>query len=78
MSTIAAANSSAYNVLSSLLDDGTASSASANANASASKSRPTDSENSTSKNPVDTVDLSDTAKAIIARAKAEKAIAERL
>jgi hypothetical protein len=76
MSGIAAANSSATNAVASLLVN-TGSSATADAGSAVNKSASSDTTPS-SRDPVDTVDMSDRAKATLARAKTEQFAADKL
>jgi hypothetical protein len=78
MSAIAAANSSATNAVASLLSNG-ASSATTDADTTAAKATTSDpAASSASRAPVDTVDLSDRAKATLARARTEQVAADKL
>src|SRR5882757_3580265 len=76
MSAIAAANSSATNAVASLLSNA-ASPATADAGTAINKVASSDA-NSSSRDPVDTVDLSDRAKATLARARTEQFAADKL
>jgi hypothetical protein len=78
MSAIAAANSSATNAVASLLSNG-ASSATTDADTTAAKATTSDpAASSASRDPVDTINLSDRAKATLARAKTEQVAADKL
>jgi hypothetical protein len=72
MSTIAATNSSANNAIASLLRSGST------AGTETPRNSETSGKSSSSGNPVDTVDLSDHAHAVLARAKVDKVAADRL
>jgi hypothetical protein len=77
VSVITAANSSATNAVASLLSNA-ASSATTDAGTSAAKATTSDPAASSSNGPVDVVDLSDRAKATLARAKTERVAADKL
>jgi hypothetical protein len=78
MTAITAANSSATNAVASLLSNA-ASSATTDADSTAAKATTSDpAASSASRAPVDTVDLSDRAKATLARAKTERVAADKL
>jgi hypothetical protein len=77
MSVITAANSSATNAVASLLSNA-ASSATTDAGTPAKATATDPAASSASRDPVDAVDLSDRAKATLARAKSEQAAADKL
>jgi hypothetical protein len=77
VSAIAAANSSTYSAVASLLSNA-ASAATTGANAPATSSTAADPTTSSAADPVDSVDLSDRAKATLARAKADQVAADAL
>jgi hypothetical protein len=77
VSVITAANSSATNAVASLLSNAASSAGDAGAPATIAMS-PDLTASSTSRDPIDTVDLSDRAKATLARAKTEQAAADKL